>query len=125
MTATESVGRDLHTALTSGDWAALRSLLHEDATWTLPGDNAVSGTAVGADGVVERARAIAGYGLRFELLHILTSRDNVALSLHNTARRADAVLDEYVATVCRVRDGRIAEIESFLSDVPGMDAFFR
>ena len=34
-------------------------------------------------------------------------------------------LDERLATVCRVRDGRIAFIETFLSDVNGMDAFFR
>jgi hypothetical protein len=92
--------------------------------WTLPGDNTISGTAIGADAVVERGRKIASYGLNFELLHILVSRDNVALSLHNTARQSDRVLDEYLATVCRLKDGRIAEIETFLSDVDSMDAFF-
>ncbi len=74
--------------------------------------------------MVERGRKIASYGLNFELLHILVSRDNVALSLHNTARQSDRVLDEYLATVCRLKDGRIAEIETFLSDVDSMDAFF-
>jgi uncharacterized protein len=34
------------------------------------------------------------------------------------------VLDEHLATVCRLRDGRIVEIETYLDDVPGMDAFF-
>nr|WP_247690546.1 hypothetical protein [Streptomyces sp. B15] len=88
------------------------------------GDDAISGTADGADAVVERAQLIASYGLDFELLHLLVSMENMALSLHNTARREDAVLDEYLATVCRLRDGRIASIETYLSDVPGMDAFF-
>lgn len=124
MTDAYALGKQFHTALTAGDWDAIRALLHDDATWTLPGDNAISGTAVGADAVVERARTIAGYGLRFELLHILVSRENMALSLHNTARRGDVVLDEYLSTVCRLRDGRIAEIETYLSDVPGMNAFF-
>ncbi|MBF6334146.1 nuclear transport factor 2 family protein [Nocardia transvalensis] len=119
-----AIGAQLYATLTAADWDGLRALLHNDATWTLPGDNAISGTAVGADAVVQRARTIAGYGLRFDLRHILTSRENVALALHNTARRADAVLDEHLATVCRLRDGKIAEIESFLSDVPGMNAFF-
>ncbi|MER8184641.1 nuclear transport factor 2 family protein [Kitasatospora sp. NPDC094015] len=123
-TAAHALGRQFHAALAAGDWAAIRSLLHEDATWTLPGDNTISGTVVGADAVVERARKIASYGLRFELLHVLVSRENMALSLHNTAQRPDAVLDEYLSTVCRLRDGRIAEIETYLSDVPGMDAFF-
>ncbi|MFI1407041.1 nuclear transport factor 2 family protein [Streptomyces griseofuscus] len=108
----------------SGDWPAIRSLLHEDATWTLPGDNTISGTAVGADAVFERARSIASWGLSLELLHVLVSHENMALSLHNTARRPDPVLDEYLTTVCRLRDGRIADIETYQSDVPGMNAFF-
>ncbi|WP_435856190.1 hypothetical protein [Streptomyces smyrnaeus] len=73
------------------------------------GDDAISGTADGADAVVERAQLIASYGLDFDLLHLLVSRENMALSLHNTARREDAVLDEYLATVCRLRDGKNRE----------------
>ncbi|MEU3030153.1 nuclear transport factor 2 family protein [Streptomyces incarnatus] len=123
-TTAHDLGRRFHAALTSSDWPAIRSLLHDDATWTLPGENTISGTVVGADAMVERARKIASYGLSFELLHILVSRENMALSLHNTAQRPDAVLDEYLSTVCRLRDGRIAGIETYLSDVPGMNAFF-
>ncbi|WP_216899765.1 nuclear transport factor 2 family protein [Nocardia alni] len=119
-----TLGTRFHAALSTGDWAGIRSLLHDDATWTLPGDNAISGVAVGGDAVVERARTIAGYGLNFDLLHILVSRENMALSLHNTARRGDVVLDEYLSTVCRLREGKIAEIETYLSDLPGMNAFF-
>ena len=57
----------------------------------------------------------------------------MALSLHNTAqqgdseallRSADRVLDEHVAIVCRLKNGKITEIETFLSDVDGMNAFF-
>ncbi len=118
------IARRFHAALTARDWSAIRALLTDDAHWTLPGDNTISGTANGADAVVDRARKIAGYGLNFELLHILVSRDNVALSLHNTARQGERVLDEYLATVCRLKDGKIAEIETFLSDVNGMNAFF-
>ena len=81
---------------------------------------------VGGDvlAVVERARLIAGYGLSFALEHILLSRDNMALALHNTAERGGVRLDEHLVTVCRLRDGRIAEIETYLSDVPGMNRFF-
>ena len=118
------IARRFHAALVARDWNALRVLLTDDAQWTLPGDNTISGTAIGADAVVERGRKIASYGLNFELLHILVSRDNVALSLHNTARQGDSVLDEYLATVCRLKDGKIAAIETFLSDVDGMNAFF-
>ena len=118
------IARRFHAALTARDWSAIRALLTDDAHWTLPGDNTISGPANGADAVVDHARKVAGYGVNFELLHILVSRDNVALSLHNTARQGDRVLDQYLATVCRLKDGKIAEIETFLSDVDGMNAFF-
>lgn len=118
------IARRLHAALTARDWSALRALLTDDAEWTLPGNNTVSGTANGADAVVDLGRKIASYGLNFELLHILVSRDNMALSLHNTAQQGDRVLNEHLATVCRLKDGKIAAIETFLSDVDGMNAFF-
>nr|BFD87384.1 nuclear transport factor 2 family protein [Streptomyces sp. Xyl84] len=118
------LGRTFHSCLAAGDWDGIRALLTDDATWTLPGDNTISGTADGAEEVVERAKKIASYGLDFELLHILVSRENMALSLHNTARRGELRLDEHLSTVCRLRDGRIASIETYLSDVAGMNAFF-
>lgn len=118
------IARRFYAALVARDWSAIRTLLTDDAQWTLPGNNTISGTANGADAVVDRARKIAGYGLNFELLHILVSRDNVALSLHNTAQRGEHVLDEHLATVCRLKDGKIAAIETFLSDVDSMNAFF-
>lgn len=118
------IARRFHAALVARDWSAIRGLFTDDAQWILPGDNAISGTASGADAVVDRARKIADYGLKFELLHILVSRDNVALSLHNTAQQDERILDEHLATVCRLSDGKIAAIETFLSDVDGMNAFF-
>lgn len=120
----QRVGEAFHTALTQGDWDTIRSLLHDDAIWVLPGDNAISGRTEGAEAIVERVRKIASYGLSFELLHILVSARNVALSLHNTARRGDVILDEYLATVCALRDGKVESIETYLSDVEGMNAFF-
>jgi hypothetical protein len=118
------IARRFYAALTARDWSAIHALLTEDAQWILPGNNTISGLANGADAVVDRARRIASYGLSFELLHILVSRDNVALSLHNTAQQGDRVLDEHLATVCWLKDGKIAAIETFLSDVDGMNAFF-
>lgn len=122
--AQHQLGKTFHAYLTAGDWDGIRTLLTDDVTWTLPGDNTISGTADGAEAVVERAKKIASYGLDFELLHILVSSENMALSLHNTARRGEVLLDEHLSTVCRLRDGRIASIETYLSDVPGMNTFF-
>jgi ketosteroid isomerase-like protein len=49
------MGRKFHPALLSRDWSAIRSLLADNATWTLPGNNLISGTAVGAGKVTARA----------------------------------------------------------------------
>lgn len=113
-----------HQALTTKEWSLLRAITSPDVTWVLPGDNVISGPAEGIDAVIARAELIASYGLTFTLEHILVSRDNMALALHNTAQRADAVLDEYLSTVCRITDGVIVSIETYLSDVAGMNAFF-
>ncbi len=120
----EALAQAFHSALMTSDWNGMRALFHEDAIWTLPGDNAISGQATGVDEVIDRAKLIASYNLSFALKHILLSRDNMALGLHNTAERDGIQLDEHLATVCRLHEGRIAEIETFLSDVPGMDRFF-
>lgn len=118
------IATEFHSALTTGDKDRLRAVLDPAVTWTLPGNNAVSGRVDGAEAVLDRAALIASYGVDFALEHVLVSADNVALGLHNTARRGDRVLDEHLATVCRIGGGRIVEIETYLSDEPGMNAFF-
>ncbi|MDV6264577.1 nuclear transport factor 2 family protein [Rhodococcoides yunnanense] len=122
--APHRLAETFHRSLTTKDWSLLSSIMTADVTWTLPGENAISGAAEGIDAVIDRADLIANYGVTFTLEHILLSRSNFALALHNTARRSDAVLDEYLSTVCSVDDGRITRIETFLSDVEGMNAFF-
>jgi hypothetical protein len=74
--------------------------------------------------VIARAQLIASYGVSFALLHVLVSQENMALALHNEARRGDLLLDEHLATVCRIDEGKIAAIETYLSDVDGMNKFF-
>ncbi len=113
-----------HRALITKNWDLLRSIMDPEVSWVLPGTNTISGEAVGIEAVVARAELIASYGLTFTLEQVLLSRDNMALALHNTAERMDAVLDEHLATVCTLRAGKITAVETFLSDVDGMDAFF-
>jgi ketosteroid isomerase-like protein len=127
-TTSEQVKQELaatfHRALIGKDWAALRTIMSQDVTWTLPGGNQISGVAEGISAVIARAELIASYGVSFALQNVLVSRDNMALALHNTARRGDVVLDEYLATVCQIEAGKITAIETYLSDVEVMNAFF-
>ena len=120
----ESLAIAFHMALVNRDWGSLKEIMTPDVTWTLPGSNLISGTAFGIADVIERANLIASYGPSFDLEYILVSRDNMALAIHNQATRGDLVLDEHLATVCTITDGRISAIETYLSDLDGMNAFF-
>jgi ketosteroid isomerase-like protein len=64
------------------------------------------------------------FGLTFNLKHILFGLHGVALSLNNTAKRSDIILDEHLATVFVLRDGKIAAINTYLSDVEMLNRFF-
>jgi ketosteroid isomerase-like protein len=78
----------------------------------------------GLEAVVKRSQLIVSYGLTFTLKHVLYSEHGVALSLNNTARRGNLTLDEHLATVCQLRDGKIFTITTYLSDVDMVNAFF-
>ncbi len=119
-----AIAKRFHGALVKKDWDSMRDIITADATWVLPGNNRISGPAHGVEAIIERARLIASFGLSFALEHVLVSRDHMALALHNTARRGELVLDEKLATVCHLKNGRITNIETFLSDLDGMNAFF-
>lgn len=112
------------TGLRNRNWDLLRSIMTEDIVWTLPGTSVISGEAHGVDAVIQRSQLIVSYGLNFALKNVLYGQYGVALALNNTAKRGDLVLDEHLATVCSLRDGKIFRIDSYLSDVEMMNAFF-
>ncbi|MGW7579371.1 nuclear transport factor 2 family protein [Streptomyces sp. NPDC054765] len=114
------------TAFRTHDWEALSTLLAPDIVWSMPGTGTISGTLHGTAAAIDRFQEIVGRGLHTELLHILVGQNGAALSLRNTAVAADGrKLDEHLATVLTIREGKIAAIDSYLSDVDGMSAFFR
>lgn len=119
-----AVADEFLAGLRTRDWDRLRGVMTEDIVWTMPGSSLISGEAAGVEAVLARSQQIVGYGLDFALNHILIGQSHVALSLHNTATRGDLKLDEYLATVCFLRDGKICAIHTFLSDIDGMNAFF-
>jgi len=119
-----SIAENFIAALRNRDWKQLHTLFTEDAVWTLPGSSLISGEAQGADAVVARAQLITSYNLTFTLKHLLIGQYGVALSLNNTAQRDGKILDEHLATVFSLRDGKIARIDTYLSDVDMANAYF-
>lgn len=53
----------------------------------------------------------------------LSGLNGFTLSLHNTAKRGNLILDEQVAIVFEIKDGRIVTMATYLSDVAGIMLF--
>jgi hypothetical protein len=118
------IGQTFLQGLSKREGNLLRSILHSEVVWSMPGDSLLSGLARGVEAVIERAELIVDYGMQFELRHIQLGRDGVALSLHNTARRGNLVFDEELVTVLRLHVGSVIAIDTYMSDVAMVDAFF-
>ena len=112
------------TSLKGNDWDTMRTILADDASWTLPGTSLLSGYANGADAIIKRAQGLKYFGVNFDLKYILIGFKGFTLSLRNTASRGDLILDEQVAIVFEVNDGKIIDMATYLSDVAGINAFF-
>lgn len=112
------------TSLAARDWTMFRSLLADDADWKVPGSARISGHVEGAEAIVERFASVARYEVNFAMQNVLFSRDNFAMTFHNTATQGDRKLDMRLATICRVSRDKIESIETFVSDVDQLNAFF-
>ena len=111
-------------ALRSHNWELMRTIMAPDIVWSLPGSSRISGEAQGVDAVIARCQIITSYGLNFALKHVLYGQFGFALSLNNTAKCGDIVLDEHLATVCSLREEKIGRLDTYLSDLPMANAFF-
>src|SRR5271154_2033766 len=111
-------------ALRAGDADGFRSIMTDDVLWTLPGTSLVSGIAKGVEGILKRTRCIVEYGANVEIQHVVLGYEGVALLLHNTGNRNGQILDEYLTTVCRLRNGKIARLDTYISDVEMVNAYF-
>jgi ketosteroid isomerase-like protein len=111
-------------ALRAGDANGFRAIMTDDVVWTLPGTSLVSGIAKGVEGILKRARTIVDYGANVEIQHVVVGYEGVALLLHNTGKRNGRILDEYLTTVCTLRNAKIVRLDTYISDIAMVNAYF-
>ena len=111
-------------SLRSGDANGFRTIMTDDVVWTLPGTSQVSGVAKGVEEILKRARTIVAYGTKLEVQHVVLGHEGVALLLHNTGNQNGRILDEYLTTVCTLRDGKIARLDTYISDIEMVNTYF-
>jgi uncharacterized protein len=62
--------------------------------------------------------------VKVDRAHVVFGYQDVALHHHNTAKRGDQILDEHLTTVCSLRGNKIRRLDTFISDVEMLNAFF-
>jgi ketosteroid isomerase-like protein len=111
-------------ALRAQDIEGFNAIMTDDVGWSLSGSSLVSGLANGIDGILKRARTLIKYGVSIEIQHVVVGYEGVVLLLHNTGSQNGRILDEYLTTVCSLRDGKISRLDTHISDIPMIDAYF-
>ena len=95
-----------------GGSQALRAMLTDDVTWTVPGRNSIAGTYRGVAEVFEyfeRRRAIAGHSLRLHPGDILVGEGDTVASLTDGTATVDGVEHRWSTVgLYRLREGRVA-----------------
>src|SRR5664279_1156657 len=109
-------------SLKNRDWELLRLTITKDCIWRLPGSSMISGIAFGVEAVVKRASQTNCQGI--SLLNIQYGMNGFSLTLHNQETKSELIIDEYLTTVCILRGYRISGINTFLSDIEGLEHFF-
>ena len=121
------IGRYLD-VMRSGDRKTGYTFFAEDVSFRIPGRSQFAGDHRGRDAAVqyiESAIALAEEGeVELELIDTLTSKDRVALLLHERFKRPDGVIDIRRANVYRIAGGKIVEVWIFEADQYAVDALF-
>jgi ketosteroid isomerase-like protein len=123
-TEKKEIAEKFITGLRNRDANFLKSIMTDDVVWSLPGKSLMSGEAHGVDAILKRSETLHRYEVKIELEHVVFGYQDVALHLHNTGKRGDKILDEHLTTVCSLRGNKIGRLDTFISDVEMLNAFF-
>jgi len=123
-TEKKEIAEKFITGLSNRDANVLKSIMIDDVVWSLPGKSLMSGEAHGVDAILKRSETLHRYEVKIEVEHVVFGYQDVALHLHNTGKRGDKILDEHLTTVCSLRGNKIRRLDTFISDVEMLNAFF-
>ncbi|WP_158790314.1 nuclear transport factor 2 family protein [Granulicella sp. L60] len=115
---------DFATALKARNTELLQSFVTEDVVWSLPGTSLMSGEVHGVDGILMRAEILDAFEVNVQIEHIVVGYKDVGFLLHNTGRKDGRLLDEHLTTILTLRGNKIQRLDTLLSDVPMLNAYF-
>ena len=118
------IAQDFLRGLRDRDASLLRSIMAGDIVWSLPGESLMSGEAHGVDAILKRAATLGGFNVKIDLEHLIFGLHDVAVQLHNTGGFDGKVLDEHLTTVIHLDGDKIHRLDTFISDVAMLNAYF-
>ncbi|HEX5402924.1 MAG TPA: nuclear transport factor 2 family protein [Pseudonocardiaceae bacterium] len=109
-----------------GDMATIKAeVFAPDMVWHLPGRSPVGGTKNGPDEVIAFFGGLVSTGIKVDLARIDAWGDDTVVEVHRGHGTSNgATLDALNCTHYRIENGRIKEVQVYLSDQYGADNFF-
>lgn len=110
-----------------GDMDTIRKeVFAPELVWRLPGHHPLSGTKQGAEEVIAFFEELSRSGIQVDLIGLDTFGEDTVVEVHRGHGTAanGAVLDARNCTHYQVREGRIADVQVYISDQHAVDQFF-
>jgi ketosteroid isomerase-like protein len=109
-----------------GDLDTIRNeVFAPDLVWRLPGRNPVGGVKNNAEEVLAFFGELVKSGIHVDLVGIHDWGDDTVVEVHRGyGQSGDAKLDAYNCTHYHIRDGKIADVQVYMSDQYAADNFF-
>ena len=102
-----------------------QEIFASDLVWRLPGHHPLSGTKNGADEVIAFFGQLNKAGIQVDLINIDAWGESTVVEVHRGHGQSNgAVLDALNCTHYHIRDGKIADVQVYISDQHTVDQFF-
>ncbi len=126
MAANVEIVQRMYECFNRGDMDTIRQeIFAPDLVWRLPGHHPLSGTKNGAEEVIAFFEQLNKAGIQVDLSGIDSWGESTVVEVHRGQGQSNgAVLDALNCTHYQIRDGRIAEVQVYISDQHTVDQFF-
>jgi ketosteroid isomerase-like protein len=116
----------MYEAFNKGDMATIkRDVFAENLEWRLPGHHPLAGAKHGADEVIAFFAKLVETGIHVDLIKIDAFGEDTVVEVHRGYGTAgDASLDANNCTHYHIKDGKIYDVQVYISDQHTVDQFF-
>jgi hypothetical protein len=121
-----SLVEKMYDRFNNDDMDTIRSeVFAPDLVWNLPGHHPLAGTKNGAEEVIQFFLQLRRANINVQLIRLDDFGDDTVVEVHRGSGQAgNAVLDALNCTHYRIANGRIAEVQVYISDQHAVDQFF-